>query len=184
MPLNTIIFLDIENTIIDDLVNRNFIEDNCERIKNWLKEGDSNYRVGFNTWGWTTTREIDDDLINAMFDKLEVPIENRASSCDTLVKEHSVDVAIHNNWLAEEDKERAMFPGMMAEFGIDKISCFSAMVSDAVTNDMLTDTTPANPLTFWLIDDLIHDFESLTWFGGRLEVCFLNPKEVRTKYEG
>lgn len=177
--IGNIVFLDIENTIIDDLVNRNFLEDNCERIKNWLKKGDNNYTVSFNTWGWTKTKEVDEELVKAMYDKLEVPVENRASFCDVLVKEHSVEVAIQNGWLNKEDKERAMFPGMMQEFGIDKISCFTSMVSGSVTNDMISDVDPLHPLTFWLIDDLVHEFESLTWFGGKLEVCVMNPKEVQ-----
>lgn len=39
------LFIDIENTVIDDLVNCNFLEENCKKITKLLKEKDT---VSFN----------------------------------------------------------------------------------------------------------------------------------------
>lgn len=160
--MKNIVFLDIENTIIDDLTNRQFIDDNCERIKKFLKVADF---VSFNTWGWITENEIDPTLIRQMLDRLEVDKEKRLPQI--LVKEDSVDEAIRNGWLIELDKESAMCPGMMKEFGLTKATCFISLAKATEVNE---------PTTFWLVDDLIDDFERL--YFGKIKVCLVNPKEL------
>lgn len=161
--MKNIVFLDIENTIIDDLVNRQFLDDNCERIKKFLKSADF---VCFNTWGWITKNEIDPILIRLMLDRLEVDKEKRFFQ--VLVKEDSVDEAIRDGWLIEQDKERAMCPGMMEEFGLTKPSCFISLAAAIEVNE---------PTTFWLVDDLVDKFEKLDF--GKIKVCLVNPKDIK-----
>lgn len=177
-----IFILDIENTVIDDLVNRNFMEDNCDRIKQFIhkEEIDNVGIVTFFTWGWKTEDEIDDNLISVMLDRLDIPKEKRPAPGNILVKEDSVNAAIDVGWLSEEDRKRALFPGMMGEFGISKISCFFEQISSNVTEKTLNDfkASPNNPLHFWLIDDTVDEFDELTWHGGRLVVSVINPKEL------
>ena len=57
------IYLDIENTIIDDLVNCNFLEENCAKIKRFIEE-EPYQTLSFFTWGWKTKEEVDINIVN------------------------------------------------------------------------------------------------------------------------
>ena len=127
--MKNIICLDIENTIIDDLQNCNFIEENCEKIKRLIDTNRSNLLgLVFNTWGWKTNKEIDINIINRILVKFGIDSKNIGCECRVFTKEFSVYKAIEAGWLHKEDKERALHPGMMQEFGISKISCFKEYV--------------------------------------------------------
>lgn len=117
-----IIFLDIENTVIDDLVTCNWLEENCEKISRFIS--DNNAKVILYTWGWTEVEEIDYDIANNIFDKLGVPNSKRIS---VLVKENSVERAMQLGLV--DDFKTAMIPGMMtSEYFIDKTSSFLQLI--------------------------------------------------------
>lgn len=63
-----------------------------------------------------------------IFDKLEVREDLRG---DVVIKENSVDDAIHAGWLHSCDKEEALIPGMMDEFGLTKQMMFSRCVKSS-----------------------------------------------------
>ena len=167
-----IICLDIENTIIDDLQNCNFIEENCEKIKRLIVERrGSLLGLVFNTWGWKTNDEVDINVVNRILVKFGIDLLNIGCDCRVFTKEFSVDKAIEAGWLFKEDKERALHPGMMQEFGISKISCFFEMCRKA---NVYEDTE------IILIDDLANGTEVETFKGeyGTLTVKAINPTEL------
>ena len=117
-----ILFLDIENTVIDDLVTCNWLEENCEKISRFIS--DNNAKVTLFTWGWTEVKEIDYDIANNIFDKLCVPNSKRIS---VLVKENSVSLAMRLGLV--DDFKTAMIPGMMtSEYCIDKTTSFLQLI--------------------------------------------------------
>lgn len=117
-----IIFLDIENTVIDDLVSCNWLEDNCTKISKFIS--DNNAKVILYTWGWTEVKEIDYNIANNIFDKLGVPNSKRIS---VLVKENSVERAMQLGLV--DDFNTAMIPGMMtSEYCIDKTTSFLQII--------------------------------------------------------
>ncbi len=117
-----VIFLDIENTVIDDLVTCNWMEENCEKISRYI--ADNNAKVVLYTWGWTEVKEIDYDIANNIFDKLGVPNSKRVS---VMVKENSVSIAMRLGLV--DDFNKAMIPGMMtSEYCIDKTTSFLQIV--------------------------------------------------------
>ena len=154
------IYLDIEGTIIDDLDNCNFIERNCEFIRNTIKMySDINeafsriaknnirpYRVHFYTWGWKDCFDIQPFLAKKLFAKLEIPDGNHGSIC---TKGFSINGAIADGLLNREDYDRAIEPGMMAEFGINKVNCF---ISDIRNNRL-----DAGVYQTVLMDDLVEE---------------------------
>lgn len=100
------IFIDIENTVIDSLFDRNWMPSNIAGIKKCLKKmEDETLSVSLFTWGWTKTEEIESELVKMIFDKLEVREDLRG---DVVIKENSVDDAIHAGWLHSCDKEEAL----------------------------------------------------------------------------
>lgn len=135
-----ILYLDIENTVIDSLFNPVFMDSNVRRIRRFI-ESFGPQKVCLFTWGWKTKREIEPDLINTIFDELRVEGTKRG---EIFVKEDSIDIAIRKGWLLNEDKARAIEPGMMAEFGISKPSCFQVFCQERPFD------------TSVLIDDLIN----------------------------
>ena len=61
-----ILFLDIENTVIDNLTNCNWLEKNCEQIKKFIFNHSIN-RVHIYTWGWKTNKEINQEILNNIY---------------------------------------------------------------------------------------------------------------------
>lgn len=158
------IFIDIENTIIDSLFSRNWMPENIERIKKFLKTNEKDtLSVNIFTWGWKTTEEIEPELVTMLFDKLEVPASNRGN---VVIKENSVDLAIEEGWLKPEDKEEAICPGMMSEYGLSKVMMFLKM-----SEKFIPGTTSI------LIDDLVNEYSYET-IGSNVKVILHNPKEV------
>lgn len=124
-----IVFIDIEDTVIDDLTTCNWLEENCAKIKSFLEKNEKQIElVHIYTWGWTKNLEIDKEIILNIYEKLGVP----TYSCGwCITKESSVDFCINDGWLEEEDKETAMIPGMMSnEFALDKTMVFLLMTRD------------------------------------------------------
>lgn len=158
------IFIDIENTIIDSLFSRNWMYENIERIKKFLKANEKDtLTVNIFTWGWKTTNEIEPELVTMLFDKLEVPASNRGN---VVIKENSVDLAIKEGWLKPEDKEEAICPGMMSEYGLSKVMMFLKM-----SEKFIPGTTSI------LIDDLVDEYSYET-IGSNVKVILHNPKAV------
>lgn len=163
-----LLYIDIENTIIDDLSNCNFLEENCEKIKRFIKNESVDAWALF-TWGWKTSDEIDMLLVDNMASKLDL----RKPFCSYVVatKNDSINCAITAGWLHEEDRERALQPGMMAEFGISKIGCFFEWCRNA---NVYEDTE------IILIDDLANGTEVETYESeyGTLTAKAINPTEL------
>jgi len=158
------IFIDIENTIIDSLFDRNWMSENVERIKKFLKTNEKDtLTVNIFTWGWQTADEIEPELVTMLFDKLEVPASNRGN---VVIKENSVDLAIESDWLKPEDKEEAICPGMMNEYGLTKVMMFFKM-----SEKFMPGTTSI------LIDDLVDEYNEET-VGNNVKVILHNPNEV------
>lgn len=176
-----IICLDIENTIIDDLQNCNFIEENCEKIKRLIdeKRKEGLLAIVFNTWGWTTNDEIDIDIINRILVKFGIDPKNIGCECRVFTKEFSVVKAIEAGWLHTEDKERALYPGMMLEFGISKISCFKEYASTVPETMLrLVGANANNPVVITLIDDMVDEPEIESYHGNKLHVALINPTQL------
>lgn len=173
------IFTDIENTIIDDLFNHNFLEDNCKKIVKLINE-EKPMAFHFFTWGWKTSEEVDINIVNSMLLKLGFDPLNIGCPCHVLPKSIGVMTAIKTGWLKEEDFARAIEPGMMAEFGISKISCFTEFVQLSITENILNDYKAAinNPMEVWLIDDLVDETDEMVLYGGRLKIILVNPKDL------
>jgi hypothetical protein len=158
-----IIYIDIENTIIDEINNPIFMENNCIGIDKYIKSKNPKL-VNLFTWGWKTSSEVDPNLVKKIFDVLQIPEDIRGL---VYTKEDSVNEAISVGWLKDEDKERALHPGMMSEFGIGKINCFFPMVCNICIKDGITCT---------LIDDLVTAFEHVPYTRGG--VILVNPMEL------
>lgn len=92
------LFIDIENTVIDDLVNCNFLEENCKKITKLLKEKDT---VSFNffTWGWKMPTDVDINIVNSMLVKFGIDQMNIGRDCRVIPKSASVQTAIETGWL-------------------------------------------------------------------------------------
>lgn len=173
------LFIDIENTVIDDLVNCNFLEENCKKITKLLKEKDT---VSFNffTWGWKMPTDVNINIVNSMLVKFGIDQMNIGCDCRVIPKSASVQTAIETGWLKQEDFDRAIEPGMMAEFGISKISCFTEFVQTGITETMLkqANATVKDPIEFWLIDDLVEKKETIELYGGKGKIVLVNPTEL------
>ena len=154
-----IIFLDIENTVIDDLVSCNWLEDNCTKISKFIS--DNNAKVILYTWGWTKEKEIDYTIANNIFDKLGVPNSKRIS---VLVKENSVERAMQLGLV--DDFKTAMIPGMMtSEYCIDKTTSFLQIIH---TKPRMSDTEKCV-----LIDDTADTDYNLDH-----NAISINPKDI------
>ena len=161
------IFLDIENTVLDDIQNAEFMCDNCNRIKMFI-QGIKNdlLTVNFFTWGWKTKDEIEPEVVKLMFDRLGIEEKYRG---DVFVKEDSVDLMIKQGFLKEEDRAEALIPGaMMNEFGLTKTECFHRMAEKFIPGTKAI-----------LIDDLVEDIEADELDGDR-SIAKINPSFIGT----
>lgn len=159
--MNPVIYLDIENTLIDSLDNPVFLNDNCESIKAFIKAKDPSH-VNIFTWGWKTKKDIEPKLVEALFNRLDIPEDKQGK---VVTKETSVDEAITMGWLNKEDREEALIPGMMTEYGISKITCFLPLASIGCIK---------NNCEVILIDDLVDKFEEVKYSRGM--VTLYNPR--------
>lgn len=158
------IFLDIENTIIDSLFDMNFMEENCKKLRYFCLGRKDLLTVNFFTWGWKDKSEIDQAVVNKLFEKLGIDEQHQGI---VLTKEDSVDLMIKQGFLNEEDREAALQPGaMMNEFGLTKMECFIRMADKFIPGTMAI-----------LIDDLVEQQEIIT-NNDCVTTILLNPKEL------
>lgn len=140
-----ILFLDIENTIIDNLTDCNWLEENCKKIKNFiLTKGIDTVHIY--TWGWKTNKEIDQQILNNIYKKLDIAKE-QIGYCIT--KEKSVNYCINGGFISADEKERALFPGMMkSDYSLDKTFVFLLMTrldrQEGALCYLIDDTTETN----------------------------------------
>lgn len=145
------IVLDIENTVIDDLLSLNFMSENCDRIKDFIKRRNPRY-VHLFTWGWKNSEEIDKGIVDSIYERLGVPVTQRGL---VYTKSDSVDYAIIRNWLKDEDRDEVLHPGMMAAYGLRKIFLLIEMFVN-------TDLSKYAGEEYDIIDDLVSDEEHNT----------------------
>ena len=155
-----ILFLDIENTVIDNLTDCNWLEKNCEKIKKFIFNHSIN-RVHIYTWGWKTNKEINQEILNNIYKKLGIH-EEQIGRCFT--KETAVDFCINGGWIPADEKERALIPGMMkSEYVLDKTMVFLLM------------TRPEREagIRYYLIDDTTE-----TDLDGQFNAITINPADL------
>lgn len=181
------IFFDIENTIIDDLWNCNFLQDSCDRITRWLHSRFSFVPRGrlkcyLFTWGWKERSEIEQKIVKKLFDRLEIPEANRGF---VWTKDDSIQCAIKHEWVNTSDEveiEDLHIPGAMKRFGLEKQTCFVQQAKDLVDFKNTTCAT-ANADIFFLIDDTNNEeeIESRTFTNKHnfnIEVRFLHSENL------
>lgn len=127
------IFFDIENTIIDDLWNCNFLQDNCDRISKWLRKHycfTPGLKCHLFTWGWKERSEINEEIVKNIFGRLEIPEANRGI---VWTKDDSIQCVFNNKWVNITDEvelEDLHIPGAMKRFGLEKQTCFIQQAKD------------------------------------------------------
>ena len=140
-----ILFLDIENTIIDNLTDCNWLEENCKKIKDFIFTNGIDI-VHIYTWGWKTKKEINREILNNIYKKLDIAKE-QIGHCFT--KETAVNFCINGGWIPANEKERALIPGMMkSDYALDKTMVFLLMTKpereEGVIYYLIDDTTETN----------------------------------------
>ncbi len=181
------IFFDIENTIIDDLWNCNFLQDRCNKITRWLHSRFSfvprgRLKCHLFTWGWKERSEIEQKIIKKLFDRLEIPEANRGF---VWTKDDSIQCAIKHKWVNTSDEveiEDLHIPGAMKRFGLEKQTCFVQQAKDLIDFKNAT-CDIANADIFFLIDDTNNEeeIESRTFTNKHnfnIEVRFLHPENL------
>ena len=179
------IFFDIENTIIDDLWNCNFLQDNCDRISKWLRKHycfTPGLKCHLFTCGWKERSEINEEIVKNIFDRLEIPEANRGF---VWTKDDSIQCAIKHEWVNTSDEveiEDLHIPGAIKRFGLEKQTCFVQQAKDLVDFKNTTCDT-ANADIFFLIDDTNNEeeIESRTFTNKHnfnIEVRFLHPENL------
>lgn len=82
----TEIFIDIENTVIDDLGNCRWLNEQSGRIMSYVQQvvdlvttrgNNEDVKVSLFTWGWRTKEEVRDYIVKWIFDSLEIPPQYR-----------------------------------------------------------------------------------------------------------
>lgn len=173
------IFIDIENTIIDDLTTCNLMFEQCERIKSFVHAAHPD-KVNIFTWGWKEHSEIKDYIVDWIFNALEIPTEQRGT---VWTKDDSIQCAFNNKWVNTTDEvelEDLHLPGAMTRFGMEKPICFIQQCKDLVgfnTNKLVNEH-------FILIDDLnkAGEFETRNFCNVKnansLDVQLINPVDL------
>jgi hypothetical protein len=143
--------LDIENTVIDDLTSLNFMQENCEKIKDFIDRYKPLF-VHLFTWGWKDKDDIRESIVDSIFDRLG--LDGFTRGC-VYTKSDSVDYAISREWLKESDRGEVLNPGMMAAYGLGKIHL---VVEQLANNDL----SKYDGYDYVIIDDLVRDDEHRT----------------------
>ena len=176
-----ILFIDIENTVIDDLCSCNLMFEQCERIKNFVHAARPD-KVNIFTWGWKEHSEIKDYIVDWIFNALEIPTEQRGI---VWTKDDSIQCAFNHKWVNTTDEvelEDLHLPGAMTRFGMEKPVCFIQQCKDMIGFDTCVDNT--DTWQFILIDDLnpqgFIDERRITQLNHNVEmnVMFLNPADL------
>lgn len=114
------ILLDIEGTIIDDLWNRNWENENISAIKNWITSDHSDEKTfSIFTFGWLNHSDIDWALIHLIENKLELRCK------DVFVKADVLNECLHFKAeftpQDEIDANDALGKMLNKEFGAEKL---------------------------------------------------------------
>ena len=120
------IYVDIEGTVIDSLFNPVFLDEQCDKIGEFISN-ECPDKVNFFTWGWLDRRDIDSSMVTVMFNRLNVPVELRGS---VYTKEDSVDTMLNDGWIIDDDKDDAIHGTLTTEYGISKLACFENFCMD------------------------------------------------------
>jgi len=150
----TEIFIDIENTVIDDLGNCRWLNEQSGRIMSYVQQvvdlvtthgNNEDVKVSLFTWGWRTKEEVRDYIVKWIFDSLEIPPQYRGR---VWTKDDSIECAYKHKWVNTTDEmeiEDLHIPGSMKRYGLDKQMCFVQQVRDLAEE--------SNCSEFILIDD-------------------------------
>lgn len=176
----TEIYIDIENTLIDDLYSCTLLEAQTSRIRDFIKAkidippADPNVKVNLFTWGWKTKDEIRDYVVNWLFDVLKVPQENRGV---VWTKDDSIECAYLHKWVNTKDEveiEDLHIPGAMKRCGMDKQSCF---IQQAMDHALFPGGGGDD--TYFLIDDTNPSWDETRTYSTNdsdLSITFYNPR--------
>ena len=145
------IVLDIENTVINNLNSCDFLQDNCDRIRRFIKNNKPRF-VHLFTWGWKEPDDILHSVVDCIYDRLGVDKEQRGV---VYTKSDSVAYAIDRCWLKKEDREEVLHPGMMAAYGLGKIH----LVTEQFASNDLSKYMGED---YVIIDDLVTDEEHMS----------------------
>ncbi len=133
------IYVDIEGTLIDDLFNANFLNHNCDNIRDYIHKHDGHhYKVHIFTWGWVHRSEIELGLVDNLYKRLEVAKEHRGS---IYVKEDAVNTLIDFYPDMPFDRNVLMNPGGFGHYGFSKPSIWSLMITSENKFNVLIDDT-------------------------------------------
>lgn len=133
------IFVDIEGTLIDDLFNANFLNHNCDNIKEYIHKHDGHhYKVHIYTWGWVRRSEIELGLVDNLYKRLEVDKEHRGT---IYVKEDAVDGLLANCSDFAFDRDTLLQPGGFGTYGLNKPTVWKWFVDDTNKFNVLIDDT-------------------------------------------
>lgn len=84
--LKTNIFLDLEETIIDDIDNCSFIDENCKNINRFINEHKPTISsVNIFTWGWLSKKEINYQIVKSVEKKLSIKINRILTKEDSII---------------------------------------------------------------------------------------------------
>lgn len=133
------IYVDIEGTLIDDLFNADFLNHNCDNIRDYIHKHDGHhYKVHIFTWGWVHRSEIELGLVDNLYKRLEVAKEHRGS---IYVKEDAVNTLIDFYPDMPFDRNTLMNPGGFGHYGFSKPSIWSLMITSENKFNVLIDDT-------------------------------------------
>ena len=133
------IYVDIEGTLIDDLFNANFLNHNCDNIREYIHKHDGHhYKVHIFTWGWVHRSEIELGLVNNLYKKLDVEKEHRGT---IYVKEDAVNALIDFCSDMPFDRQILMEPGGFAHYGFTKPTIWGLMIDSMDKFNVLIDDT-------------------------------------------
>ena len=133
------IYVDIEGTLIDDLFNANFLNHNCDNIRDYIHKHDGhNYKVHIFTWGWVHRSEIELGLVDNLYKRLEVAKERRGS---IYVKEDAVNTVIDFYPEMPYDRAILMNPGGFHHYGFSKPAIWRLMITSENKCNVLIDDT-------------------------------------------
>lgn len=182
------IFFDIENTIIDDLWNCEFIPHKCDNIVRWLNEDNfiirhPGIKCHLFTWGWKEHSEIDQGIVKNLFDRLEIPEVNRGF---VWTKDDSIQCAVKHEWVNTTNEMQINdlhIPGAMKRFGLEKQTCFIQQVKDWIDFKNKQVEGLVNTDRFFLIDDTNNKEETEARFftnknDFKLDIVFLHPENL------
>lgn len=131
-------YVDIENTLIDSLKNVAFLDHNCDNIKEYIHKHDiHHYHVHIFTCGWIYREEIDLNLINSLYERLNIDRERRGK---IIVKKDLVDAMFSRMPGMPLDQHKLLQPGGLAnELGISKPCAWEALIDSSKVNVLIDD---------------------------------------------